>query len=106
MPDELVPPIEPRGVGSEQPLHTGHKIWLRGFRHEVNVVFHQAIGMDLPAGFLAGIAQRSEEGLTIFVIKEDRLTPISTAHQVVDGSRKLNAQRSRHATIEENAGKD
>jgi hypothetical protein len=37
--------------------------------------------MDLPAGLFAGLARRAEESLAILVIKEDRLTPISPAHQ-------------------------
>jgi hypothetical protein len=50
----------------------------------------------MPAGLFAGLAQRAEESLAILVIKEDRFTPISLAHQVVDGSGKLNLQRSWH----------
>jgi hypothetical protein len=52
--------------------------------------------VNLPARLFAGLAQRAEESFAILVIKEDRFTPISPAHQMVDGSGKLNSQRSRH----------
>ena len=50
----------------------------------------------MPAGLFAGLAQRAEESLAILVIKEDRFTPISPAHEMIDGSGKLKSQRSRH----------
>jgi hypothetical protein len=65
-----------------------HQIRLGCFGHQVKV--------NLPANLGAGLAQRAEESLAILVIKEDRFTPISPAHEVVDGTGKLNSQWSRH----------
>src|SRR5664279_4626132 len=80
MPEELMPAIEPSGVSAEEPFHARHQIWLWRLGHEVKVISHQAIGVNLPARLFAGLAQRAEESLAILVIEEDRFTPISPAH--------------------------
>jgi hypothetical protein len=96
MPEELMPAIEPSGISAEEPFHARYQIGLRRLGDEVKVISHQAIGVDLPTGLFAGLAQRAEESLAILVIKEDRFTPISPAHQMVDGTGKLNSQWSWH----------
>jgi hypothetical protein len=96
MPAELMPAIESAGVSAEEPFHAHHQIGLRRFGDKVKVVSHQAIGVDLPASLFAGFAQGAKESLAILVIEEDRFPPISPAHQMVDGSGKLNTQWSWH----------
>src|SRR5208283_2220424 len=96
MPEELMPAIEPSRVSAEEPFHARHQVWLRCLGHQVKVISHQAIGVDLPAGLFTCLAQRAKESLAILVIKEDRFAPISPTHQMVDGTGKLNSQRSRH----------
>ena len=61
MAEEFVAAVEPGGVGAEKPLHAGHKVRARGFRHEMKMIVHQAIGMNLPAGLLASFAQCFQE---------------------------------------------
>jgi hypothetical protein len=55
--------------------------------------------VDLETGFLAGFGQGLEKILTIHVIQENRLAPVSPAHDVVDGSGIFNARLARHDQI-------
>ena len=55
------------------------------------MVSHEAIGVHLSAGFLAGFGQGFEEIMTIDVVEEYILAPIAAAHQVVDGARELDS---------------
>ena len=54
-----------------------------GFHYEMVMVPHEAIGIRLPIGLLAGLGQCLEETVTIYVIQKNVLTPISATH---DGS--------------------
>ena len=55
----------------------------------MKVVAHQAIGMDLETGLLAGLGQRFEKVLPIHIIQIDVLAPVPTTHDVVNGARIL-----------------
>ena len=54
MSESAVPPVEARGVGAEEPLHSGYQIGLGCFHHEMKMIAHQTIGMHQPAGLEAG----------------------------------------------------
>src|SRR4026209_1667715 len=96
-----MPPIKAPGVSAQQPFHPGDQIGLGRFGHQVKMIAHQTIGMDLPAGFLARLAQCFEEAVAVLIIAKDRFSPVATIHQVVDGTWKLNSQWSWHGTISE-----
>src|SRR5579859_4804083 len=49
-------------------------------------LFHQKPGMDLPIGFLAGLAQCFQEQLAVFVRAENWLLMVAPIHDVVDGA--------------------
>ena len=61
MAEKLVPVIETDGIGALQPSHASHQIGLGGFKGDVIMIWHEAIGMHLPAGFLARFSQRFYE---------------------------------------------
>jgi hypothetical protein len=84
MPTQFVVDIEALGLNAQQPLHPRHKIGLRGFDHQVKMVAHQAIGMHLPLGFLAGLAQRLQKELPILVITDDVFTMVSPIDDVIN----------------------
>lgn len=50
----------------------------------MKMIAHETPGMDLPAGFLARLAERVEEATTVSVVAEDRLAMVAAAHEVVD----------------------
>ena len=53
-------------------------------------------GVELPAGFFAGLTEGIEKTAAILIVVEDGFPAIPAIHQMVDGSRELDAQRSRH----------
>ena len=46
--------VEANGVGAQEPAHAFDQVWLGRFFHEMKMVSHEAIGVHLPARFLAG----------------------------------------------------
>jgi hypothetical protein len=52
--------------------------------------------VDLPVGFLIGLAQGFQEQPTVGVIHENSLTPIAAIHDVVNRARILNSEFARH----------
>jgi len=56
--------------------------------------------MHLPAGLFARFPQGGQKTAAVGVIAEDRLPPVAAAHQVVDRSGKLDAERSGHGRNE------
>ena len=93
---KLVPMIEPNGVGAQQPAHPVHEIGVGCFNHQVEMIAHQAIGMDLETGFRAGFGQRFEEIVAINIGFVDVLLAVATAHDVVDGAGILDSELSWH----------
>src|SRR5687768_18375338 len=88
--------VEANGVGAQKPAHAFDQVRFGRLGHEVKMVPHEAIGVHLPAGFLAGFGQRFEEIMTANVVEEDILAPIAAAHQVVNGTRKLDSKLAGH----------
>ena len=78
MAKESVPTVETRAVGSQKPFHPGDQVGLRRFHHQMKMVSHQTIGVNLPIGFGAGFAQRFQEPLTVRVVLENRLATITS----------------------------
>src|SRR5690349_1552755 len=62
--------IEPDGVGALQPSHAGDQVGVGGFQHQVVVIAHEAIRVNLPTGLLTSFGQRLEEVVSIHVIQE------------------------------------
>ena len=58
----------------------------------MKVIGHQAIGVDLPACFLASLAQGLEKSTTVVIILKDGLAAVAPIHDVVDGTGLLNSQ--------------
>jgi len=62
----------------------------------VEVISHQAVCVNLPAGFLARLRQRFEKILPIHVVHENVLAPIAPIHEMVNGAGVLDAQLAWH----------
>ena len=89
--------VEPVGKGRLQPLHAGHQVALRCFQGHVVMVTHQHIGVQQPAGFVAGFEEAPfKRPLRSFSLKNVRpvITPVD---HMVTGSRKFQSQLARHA---------
>ena len=57
MPEELVPMVQPDRTGAQQPPHPLDKVRIRGLGHQVELIAHQAIGMNLPPRLLTGFSE-------------------------------------------------
>ncbi len=71
MEDEPVPVIEPDSVDALQPGHSGYQIRAGGFQHQVVMIAHEAIGLDLPVGLLRGLGQSFEEIVPVDIIQKN-----------------------------------
>src|SRR5215218_3506838 len=97
MPEEFVPAIEPARVSAQEPFHPCDQIGLRRLHHEVEVVGHQAIGMNLPTRLGTCFSQCGEEPLAIGVVLENSLSTVATVHDVIDRTRILDSQLAGHS---------
>jgi len=66
------PPLHPLAIGSGR------------LNHQVKVIGHQAPGVNLPIGLLAGLLQGLEKQPPVRIVVENGLPPISPAHHMVD----------------------
>src|SRR5450756_385012 len=96
MAEQLVPPVEPGGVGAEKPAHTGHQVGSGRLQDEVKMVAHETEGVDLPVSLGAGFGEGLEETLAIQVVVENRFPSIPTIHHMVDRAGIFDAQLPRH----------
>jgi hypothetical protein len=78
-----VAPVKTRGVSPQEPPHPGGEIGAGCFDHEMKMIGHQAIGMNLPAGLLARVAEGLQEQPPVFVGWENRFPSISAIHDVI-----------------------
>src|SRR5438552_6518811 len=65
-------------------------------RYQVEVVAHQAPRVNLPVGFSASLGQGVQQQEPVFVVMEDRFTAVSPVHGMVNRSRVLHPELSRH----------
>ena len=60
------------------------------------MIAHQAIGVNLPIGFLARFGQGLQEILPVHVIEKNILAPVAAAHDVIQGAGILDAPFAGH----------
>jgi len=53
--EELLAVVEADRVRAQKPAHPRHQVSVGRFQDQVEVVAHQAVGVHLPAGLLAGL---------------------------------------------------
>ena len=89
-----MPAVETSGISAGQPLHAHDEVGLGRLGDKMKLIAHETPGMELPAGFLACLAERVEEAAAVEVIAEDGFAAVTPVHQMIDGSGKLDAQRA------------
>jgi hypothetical protein len=92
----LVADIMAFGVHTQQPFHAVHQVGLRRFEDQVEVIAHQAVGVNLPFGFAASFRQGREEELAVGIVQDDVVSLIAPAHHMVDGPGVFDSQLARH----------
>jgi hypothetical protein len=60
-------PIEPRSVSAQKPLHARHEIRSGCLNHQLKVIVHEAIGMDLPTALLASRSEGFKKQLAVLI---------------------------------------
>ena len=83
--------VEAAGVGAQQPFHARDQVGPGGLDDEVEMVRHEAIGMDLPTGLDAGFAEGVEEPLPIEVVTENEFAMVTAVQDMVNRSWILDA---------------
>jgi hypothetical protein len=63
----------------------------------MEVIAHEAPGMELPVGFGAGFGKGVEEKLAILIGEKDVFAMIATVHEVIDRAGVLEPEFSGHA---------
>src|ERR1019366_594769 len=97
MTKELMSPVEARSIRAQKPLHASDQVGPGRFDHQMKVVQHQTISMNLPACFVARFAEGFQKTLPILIVLENRFSPVPPVHDVIDRSRILHSQFARHA---------
>ena len=64
--------------------------------NNLKMIFNQTERVDLPTRFLARFAERRQKRAAVGVVAVDGFAMVAAAHEVVNGTGKFNAQRSRH----------
>ncbi|ERS12811.1 hypothetical protein Q668_17400 [Alcanivorax sp. PN-3] len=96
MPHSTMAAIENLCIYTVKLTHSLRKIAVWCFNQKMIVIPHQAIGMAHPVGSLIHIIKNSKKGMPVFVRFINQFTPVSTRSHMVQGARKLQAQRSGH----------
>jgi hypothetical protein len=93
---ELVPPVEAAGVGAQKPFHPGDQIRLGRLDHQMKMIRHENVGVNLPVRLGASLGERLDKALAIRIINEDGLAPVAAIHHVVDRAFILDSQLAGH----------
>jgi hypothetical protein len=96
MADAAVASVEGRGVQPVQPLHPLRQRRLPALDDQMEVVAHQAVGVQLPGAAVGDAKQELDEEPPIVVVHEDRAPVDATRGQVVDAVGKGRTPWTRH----------
>jgi len=95
MPEQRVPPVEPKSVGAQKPPHARDQIPFGRLDHPVKIITQQGQGVNLPIRLGARFAEGCHEPLPVGVIVEAGFAPVPAIHLLVDRAFVFNPQRSR-----------
>jgi hypothetical protein len=96
MPEQFVSPVEAAGVSAQKPFYAGDQIRRRRLDHPMKMIRPEDVGVQLPAGLGARLAQRLDEALPIRLVLEDRLAVVAAIHDAVDRTGILDSHLARH----------
>jgi hypothetical protein len=84
--------VEPPRVSPQKPFHPRHQIGLRRLDHQMKMIVHQAIRVNLPTGLDAGFGEGVKEPLAIGVVAENEFATVTAVQDVVNRTGILNAK--------------
>lgn len=88
--------VEAEGVTTEELSHPGAERGLWRLHHGVEMVVHQAVSVDAPAGALCNLPETGDESSSIVVVVDDLAIGVSPGDDVLDRIRRLEAWLARH----------
>ena len=88
--------VQANGVGAQVPAHALNEVGFGRFHDEMKMVGHEAVSVDLPGGFMAGLSEGFEEILAIHIIEENILAAVAAAHDVINRAWIFNAKLAGH----------
>jgi hypothetical protein len=91
--------VETLSVNTVQLAHTAREVGLCCLDEEMIVVGHEAIGMAMPRKAPDDLAQHQEKDAVVFVIEKDRCACVAAAGEVVERTRKFEAEGASHRGI-------
>ena len=77
-------------------FHPGDQVGLRRLDHDMKMIRHEDIGLNLAARLGASLAQRVDESLAIRIIHEDQFAPVTAIHDVINRASILDSQLASH----------
>jgi hypothetical protein len=78
--------VEPGGVDAQKPFHACHQIGAGRLHDQMEMVWHQAESLHLPACFPAGFRQSAKEQHAIRITFENGFAPVAPIHDTIDGA--------------------
>jgi hypothetical protein len=99
MSEEFVSAIESAGVRAQKPFHARYQIGLGCFDHQMKMIVHQAIRMNLPVGLGATLAEGIQKELTILFVLENGLLMVASIHHMINCAFIFHSKFARHGPI-------
>src|ERR1043165_3281936 len=93
---QFVSPVKTHRVCAQKPFHPLNQIRPRRLHHQMKMIAHQTISVQLPSGLCANSPETFKEASPVRIVPEDFLAPIPPAHEVINSSLVLNPKLPRH----------
>ena len=92
----MILPVVELTVELVELFHSGDKVCIGGFKQDVVMGAHEAVGMAVPVVFFDDPLHEMGELFPILLVMEDRHPSDAPANDMIHGSRVLNSQGSGH----------
>jgi hypothetical protein len=99
MPGPVQPAINPGGIAKGEILHDAGERSIAYLDGKMNMVGHQAVGMDTEAEFFDGFLQEEEKTAPVAVIEEDVLPGVPAQDDVIESAGIVDALFAGHGEI-------
>jgi hypothetical protein len=99
MPGPVQPAINPGGIAKGEILHDAGERSIAYLDGKMNMVGHQAVGMDTEAEFFDGFLQEKEKTIPVAIFKEDILPGIPAQDDMIESTGVMDALLAGHGVI-------
>ena len=99
MPAVFVPDFKPPGINPQQPFDPRHQIGLRSLQHQMKMLGHQSIRVNLRLRLAASFRQRGRKSFPVGVIPKNAFAPVPAIHDVINRPFLFDSQPPGHPDI-------